>query len=211
MTEFNHHADYIPTSERTVSVDLQTHRFYDRILAAQSISALELYCLPDKGHELADSDTISQSLDQLEARGYIRKNYDNLTFANNVVVHYEHIEQAPLVVGVSPVAHPAIQQELASLHQKAWKKPGWAPEKNSDEFRNINFLNAEEWCLRYILEQADRTIKSGELEIDLSAVKEYLIFGEAGLVDEGLEKWCNAFDKASARAIALFETAQKNQ
>lgn len=175
----------------------QKAQILERITDGEQTSHMEQLACDALGH---DRDTIEAALRDLERTELIRKNYDDLTVANNVIVRYELVHKIPTNnISISPVAHPAILKKLTNLTDRAY---GTEAEQARNTYGDINSLDAVEWCLKEILSRAHEAITSGKQTVNFEEIRRYMI---DCLCDESVQKWQPAYATAVQQATQLFE------
>lgn len=108
---------------------------------------------------------------------------------NNTFPYYQLNWQVPDVIEPMVSSHVAIKRLLVEYNSRIATS-------------GISSLNAQEWCLRSILECAHDNIRSGRMIVPLSEIGWKMIHD---LKDEGVEKWLVAYRDASAQAVELFQ------
>ncbi len=180
----------------------QKAQILERITDGQQTSHMEQLACDTLGH---DRDTIEAALRELEHAELNRKNYDDLTVANNVIVRYELVHKIPTDdITISPIAHPAIVKKLTSLNNRAY---GSEAEQARNIYGDITSLDAVEWCLKEILSRANEAISSGARSINFEEIRRYMI---DCLCDESVQKWQPAYATAVQQATQLFEQHLEN-
>jgi hypothetical protein len=141
---------------------------------------------------LTDTDlhiSVNTAIAELKTSGLVTEELFVSNETNTVFQYYQLNWQVPETVEPSVSSRVNIKDVLLEFNKRI-----------AD--RGVASLSAQEWCLRSIIEHAQRNIRSGEMTVPLAEIGWKMIHD---LKDEGVEKWLVAYQDASAQAIELFQ------
>lgn len=150
-----------------------------------TISHPEIYAYTDMNVH----PSIDLAIADLQASGIITTDIFASETTGNAFQYHQLNWQIPEEVTVSVSADVAIKKNLNNLNRQILSK-------------GIKSLDAEQWCLRYILSRTRNSIQDGTLTVPLSAIG-WKVMND--LHDEGVEKWFVAYRNATAQALNMFE------
>lgn len=133
--------------------------------------------------------SVDKAIANLKASGLITEELFVSPTTNNAFPYYQLDWNVPEVVEPTVSSDVAVSQMLIEYNDRIAKS-------------GISSLNAQEWCMRSILEYAHDSIRSGRMIVPLSAIGWKMIHD---LKDEGVEKWLVAYRDASAQATELLQ------